>query len=273
MTVTSDPRSVLAERAEAECFYRLEAWADRATRDALGIETLRIAGGVALSVRNDVTKYWSKALGFGFPEPVDRELIDQILTFYRQQRNPNFVLQIAPHWLPADWTEICAEYGLTAGSEWMKLVCPADSFVPSDDTRLRIAAVPVAEATDAASVMLRGWGMPEPGLVDMLASVVGREGFQVFGAWDGDTMVAMAALHLQGETAQFAGASTLPGYRGRGAQSALLSVRAATAREAGCRWLIAETSIPAEGRPNPSLKNAQRLGFQPLYRRRDWRAQ
>jgi hypothetical protein len=40
------------------------------TRASLGIEAARIGGGAALSMRNDPTELWSRALGFGFQERV-----------------------------------------------------------------------------------------------------------------------------------------------------------------------------------------------------------
>ncbi len=50
------------EGIEAEFMYRYETDTPKATREQLGIKTTRIGGGVALSVRNDPTKFWSKAL-------------------------------------------------------------------------------------------------------------------------------------------------------------------------------------------------------------------
>nr|WP_221379129.1 GNAT family N-acetyltransferase [Actinoplanes polyasparticus] len=59
-----------AEGIEAEFMYLYEAGAPAADRELLGITTHRVGGGVVLSMRNDVTGYWNKALGFGFAEPV-----------------------------------------------------------------------------------------------------------------------------------------------------------------------------------------------------------
>jgi hypothetical protein len=58
-----DRIDALTEAADAEFMYQYEAIAAPPTKTALGIATTRIGGGVALSMRNDVTEYWSKALG------------------------------------------------------------------------------------------------------------------------------------------------------------------------------------------------------------------
>jgi hypothetical protein len=72
------------------------------------MKVLRIGDGVVLSMRNDSTQFWSKALGMGFDAPVTTELIREVCDFYRSQGTPTATLQLAPSVLPDDWAEICA---------------------------------------------------------------------------------------------------------------------------------------------------------------------
>jgi hypothetical protein len=51
----ADHISRLAETAEAEFMYQYETMASSPTQAALGVAAARIGGGVALSMRNDVT--------------------------------------------------------------------------------------------------------------------------------------------------------------------------------------------------------------------------
>ena len=62
----TDISAARLEGAEAEFMYQYESMAPRSAVTSLGIVTARIGGGVVLSMRNDVTGYWNKALGFGF---------------------------------------------------------------------------------------------------------------------------------------------------------------------------------------------------------------
>src|SRR5690348_14185709 len=78
-----------AEQSEAAALYDVETRAPAHTRASLGIEAARIGGGVALSIRNDPTEFWSKALGSGFEEPVTAELIAEVCDFYRSQETPS----------------------------------------------------------------------------------------------------------------------------------------------------------------------------------------
>jgi hypothetical protein len=166
--LSEDQLTAPAERVEAEFMYQYVSMAPPPVKKQLGIATARIGGGVALSVRNDVTGYWSKALGFGFTEPITHELIGRLLEFYRAEDSPSAVLQIAPSALPRDWEEIRAHYGIRPDSLWVKLACRITEFRPGQ-TGLLVAGVGPAAAHEWASVTLRGFEMPEDGLADMLA--------------------------------------------------------------------------------------------------------
>ena len=95
-------------------------------------------------------------------------------------------------------------------------------------------------------------------------------GFVTYGAWDGDELVAVATLFLGPDSAVLAGAVTLPEYRGRGAQSALMSVRISDALETGVEWITSETGAETPDSPNPSLHNMRRLGLGEQYERTNW---
>jgi hypothetical protein len=262
-------RTALAEGAEAEFMYRYESSAPPSVRAELGIATTRIGGGVALSMREDPMSFWSKALGFGFDEPITSELVDRVLNFYREEGRQGAALQLAPSVLPSNWDDICIMHDLREGGQVVKLWCAIDSFSPGT-TGMRVGPVGSHDAREWASVVLRGFGMPERGSAEMLAASVEHPDFRAFAVWDGGRMVAGANLFLHGEVGSLNTGSTLPEYRNRGAQSALLAVRAKEAANAGCRWLVAETGQPAQGTSNSSLNNMIKAGLRPLYTRGTW---
>jgi hypothetical protein len=265
-----DRLSEIAELAEAENLFRIQDEAPEEVKTALGMASARIGGGVVLAMRNDPTGgCWNKALGLGFTEPITHALVAEVCDFLRERGSPSAHLQLAPSVLPPDWAEICAVHGLTAEDEWVKLVCRTEEF-RYGETELRVGPVDGSRAGEAAAIFLRGFAMPEGALSDLFATVVRLDGFRAFAAWDGEDMVANAYVLLNGEAAELSGAATRPGHRNRGAQTALLGLRAEAAARAGCRWLVAETNLPPEGLVNPSLNNLLRVGFRPLYARRNW---
>lgn len=259
-----------AELAEAEFMYAIESGAPADTRQALGIATTRLGGAVVLSMRNDPAGgYWNKALGFGVTEPVTRELVRDVLDFYRANGSAVACLQVAPAALPPDWQQICAGLGLEDRSTWVKLVRDT-SPAPGATTDLRVGPVTEQSAVEWATVFCTAFGMPLGHLVPMVAAVVHTPGFHPLAAWDGDRVVAGANLYLSGDRASFCGAGTLEQARGRGAQSAFFHERVEVARQHGARVLVAETYTEGEGEHNPSLHNMRRAGFRDLYVRHNW---
>ncbi len=77
---------------------------------------------------------------------------------------------------------------------------------------------------------------------------------------------ALGVLHLRGETALVDGATTLPQYRGRGLQGALLRARLAHARDAGALVAFSRT-----GAGSVSHANLLKVGLRPLAESDAWR--
>ncbi|AGL17106.1 GNAT family N-acetyltransferase [Actinoplanes sp. N902-109] len=263
----------LAERAEAEAMFALVSGASAEAADRLGMAAARIGGGIATSVHADETRFWSKVLGLGLDQPVTAAVLDEAVSFSIAQGSPSTTFQTAPALLPPDWAALCETYGITAGSSWVKLVRPAAGFEPAR-TALRVEQVTDAQAERAAGVLAAGFGMSADVVRSLYVPALRRGDFQAFAAWHDDVMVAAAGVRIDGSTASMYGAATLPEFRGRGAQSALLAARAQLADHHGCQWLIAETGLPDEPGGNPSLNNMTRAGFEVLYERRNylWRA-
>jgi hypothetical protein len=273
--MTPDITPVLLERAEAESYYSFEAGAPPAVQGALGMQRLRIGGGVALAVPGDPTRFWSKVIGLGFDEPVTAGLLQRVLDFYRACGMSRTLLQIAPSQLPADWPELCADLNLAGGSALAKLAGDLGTVLARTadaklDAGLRVGPVRPGQAAEWASVMLSVFGFPAGSQSDMAAAAVGRPGWHCFAVWDGDAIVATAGLHLHEDTGHLFGGATLPAARHRGAQSALIAARAQAAAQAGCRWLIGETGQEAPGEHNPSLHNMLRAGLALRYGRQNW---
>lgn len=134
-----------------------------------------------------------------------------------------------------------------------------------------VTARPIApgEGPLWADTAARGWGGEVPELGDFVrdmgkVSTSARSSHCFLAELDG-TPVAAGAITIHDGVALLAGASTIPEWRGRGAQGALLAVRLRFAAEQGCD-LAMMGALPGSA----SQRNAERQGFRIAYTRIKW---
>jgi GNAT superfamily N-acetyltransferase len=140
--------------------------------------------------------------------------------------------------------------------------------VAQRDSRIHVRVSDEREATLWARVTSRGWS-DTPDLAQFMldfghiyASADGILGF--IAEWNGEPAAA-AALSIRDGVALLAGASTIPEFRGRGLQTALLQARLAHGARVGCD-LAMMVAAPGSG----SQRNAERRGFRIGFTRTKW---
>ncbi|MBK6845636.1 MAG: GNAT family N-acetyltransferase [Gemmatimonadetes bacterium] len=114
----------------------------------------------------------------------------------------------------------------------------------------------------------RGWGeYPElAAFMRDFGTVTGSSrGVSCFVAELEGEIIATGAIAIHGGVALLAGASTIPAWRGRGAQGALLAARLAYARAEGC-----DLAMMGAAPGSTSQANAERQGFRIAYTRIKW---
>jgi N-acetylglutamate synthase-like GNAT family acetyltransferase len=103
---------------------------------------------------------------------------------------------------------------------------------------------------------------PREHLRRVIQDFAGGPGFMRYLARIDGTPVGEAAMRIEGTLAQVAGAGTLPAYRGRGVQKALLHRRLMDARAHACELAVVTTAPGTR-----SQENVMRRGFALLYTR------
>jgi GNAT superfamily N-acetyltransferase len=118
-----------------------------------------------------------------------------------------------------------------------------------------------------AQTLAEGWGdiVEMPGLSDLMRATATRKGALSFLAELESRPVAAGGLAIHEGIALLAGASTIPEWRHRGAQGALLEARLAYAARVGC-----ELAMIAAEPGSASQRNAERQGFRIAYTRMKW---
>jgi ribosomal protein S18 acetylase RimI-like enzyme len=144
------------------------------------------------------------------------------------------------------------------------LIGPAVAGEPGD--------VHVERADDPelfADVLLRGHRVPKEARVRDRASV-GRwaeiEGWRLYLARLNGIPAGAALLAIDDDLGYLANASTLPEYRRRGVQTALIAARIADAQAAGCDLVSSQAEFGS-----PSQRNLERAGLHVAYTKAVWR--
>lgn len=260
-----------AELTEAEFSVDLFVEASDSLSRQLGMDYLRIGGGVAALMSNDPTGfYWSRVLGLGWTEPITDDLVAEILNWYRSHGSSSVIFQVSPLVAQSDWQAVLERAGFTAGGSWVK--CIRDTSPPvTAPTDLQIRPLTEEDGKRYAEVYWAGFEFEDPLFIEWMSGQPTMARWRTFGAFDGDELAAVGALFLDGDYGGMSGAATLPSFRNRGAQGALIAARVEAAATEGCHWVISETGAETVDDPNPSLHNLHRYGFTDLYDRRNWR--
>jgi hypothetical protein len=134
---------------------------------------------------------------------------------------------------------------------------------PVNDPRVTIERIDRGRSDEFARVLNLGYSVaPDHVRGHIFASTIGHPGWTHYlVSYDGSPGSA-SVLYTTGGVAQLFVATTMPEFRGRGGQTALIRLRLLDALAAGCDIATSQTVID-----NASPRNMSRHGFQPLYDR------
>lgn len=213
----------------------------------------------------------TQTFGLGMFETVDEALLERIEDYFQRRSAPVYheVCPLAdPSLLPLLHRR---GYEPFEYSNVMFRSLDDDSNAPSMDSKAIIARTIVAgEENLWARTAAEGWRDAAPGLDEFIFELARliphRPNGPCFLAEKDGQPIAAGAMGLFKGVALLAGACTIPKWRGRGAQRALLAHRLRYGAEHGCDLAMIVT---APG--SASQRNAEREGFRIAYTRLKWR--
>ncbi len=251
------------ERTEASANSRFVEARARVNPE-IGAEWIEVAGAYAMF--DGVSSPCTQTFGLGlFQMPTAGEM-ERIELFFRE-RNAVVMHEVCPLAEPA-LLGMLNDRGYQAVELSSVLFLPLQDRAPRQLGSLRARVAGKDERDLWAHASADGWreftevASMVAGLARVIASTEGTSPFCV--ELDG-RMIATGALAIRDGVALFAGASTVPEYRQRGAQLALLEGRFAHAIHEGCDLGMIVT---APG--SASQRNAERAGFRVAYTRTKW---
>ena len=258
----------LAERLEAAEGYACTQYAVARERvfPGSGSAWMRCAG--ADIVFDGIDAPTTQTFGLGLFEPLTPEALDRIENFFLT-RNTNPMHEVSPFAGPETLDLLCVR-GYRPFEISNVLYRSIDAHPAPLPPGVAISVVQSGKAGLWSEINARGWAHEHPEFEEFLRGVghllVARENSPCFLAEIDGQPAAAAALSIHKDVALFAGAATVPEYRRRGLQSALLAERMRFAAAQGCdlAMMVAEVG-------SSSQRNAERQGFRVAYTRLKWK--
>lgn len=239
------------ELAEADAWSSM--WGDDAV--SVGPAVVSRAAGIESLMLNRVQ-------GLGIARPATEADLDQIAEIFGETRH---AIALAPSARPANLAGMLAARGYTPGYAWVKFVRPVIAAEPVD-TDLRVELIGPELGPVFAEVVAQTFGIP-PGVGPRLDQLPGRPGWSCYLAFAGNLPAAAGGLHVGPAGGWLGLGSTLPEYRRRGAQAAIMAARFRRAAELGAELVVTETGENVPDRPSNSYRNILRHGFKVAYLR------
>jgi GNAT superfamily N-acetyltransferase len=257
----------LARRLEAAYARDGEASAEaeRRIRPDRGATYERMAGGSLIFC--GVGSFMTHALGIGLNGPVSDEELDRMEAFYFG-RGADVELDLCPF---ADPTLPARLFERGYRPDHFEQALVRELSIEEASQRIpRVEGVRIVEATpdleeSYCELLTRAFDLP--GEYRRALDDAGRIAFaspdvSIYAGLAGDRLVAAGAMRIAEGVAGLFGAATLPEFRGRGLQRALLEIRLREAAQEGCELASVSSAVGST-----SERNIERAGFHPAYTR------
>lgn len=225
----------------------------------LGFEFCEIAGGLAFYA--GANSPLNQCVGMGLHGPVSPREFDDFESFFRDRNCPAQIV-LSPY---ADGTllQLLGERGYRITEFNSVLVCDLSKVVSQlPPSQIRIEAVTPATARLWAGVLVEGfseYGSFPPDLFEPYGLLPHGINFLAFIGREA-AGGASGTIYAEHNLAAIFGASTLPAFRNRGVQNALIQARLAAAKQTGC-----EIAVVCTQPGSASQRNAHRNGFRVAY--------
>jgi hypothetical protein len=260
-----DLLSLTAERLERRTISDLHDAAPAAARAALGLRRETIGTALVSIATGGGDILLNRTIGLGVETQADRATVQAIVARYRDAGVGRYFLHLHPRARPAELRGWIEDAGLVPARAWMKVHRGTDD-VPAPHSDLSVREIAPEHAEVFGLIAARCFGLDDS-VAALPAGLAGCPGWRLYMSFDGDTPAGTGAMLVDGDSAWFDWGATLPEFRGRGGQRAVLCRRLHDALASGCRHLFTTTGEAVPGDAQHSYRNIERVGFRPVLSR------
>ncbi len=257
-----------AERLERLALEALHAAAPGPVRERMGLRSELVGTALVSVASHEPSILWNRAIGLGMGAPAGSDDLQHIRGIYEAAGVTRFFLHLHPRAKPPDLREWMAGAGLEKTRGWMKFERDA-SPPPEVRTDLRVERIGPEWAADFGRIVAGSFDFTGAA-GEAVAALNGRPGWHQFMSFDGDEPAGAGVLFVDSGYGWLDLGATLPAYRGRRSQQAILAARIRYAAEAGCHTLFTTTGEEVPDDPQLSYANILKLGFREAYLRENF---
>ncbi|MBZ9793993.1 GNAT family N-acetyltransferase [Rhizobium sp. 3T7] len=250
---------------ETKAFVDLFMIAPQTLVDQAEFRCMQLAVGCAISLPSAPAIGLNRVLGI-----VAREDLDTAYEWMSKKAGRRY-LQMNAATAPQQTHDWIRKRGLVPqGNGWAKLrrTAPSTPLIHSGEVATR--QVKVTEAEIFGSMMCAGFNFPA-NLTPLWSAIVGKDGWSCFFAELDGRPIATGAMYAADGFAWLGGGATVPEFRNRGAQKALITARLNQGASQGVQTFVVETAQPSADEPNISHANLIVAGFEQIYTRINYR--
>jgi hypothetical protein len=265
-TTNTAPDVTAIERVERDAWLDLFAAVPAAYAISDSVLSRKSDACALLAHKGIPISEFNRAIGTSIDRPIAASDFDQAIEWLDANANSAWVIQLAPNKRLAEIEAWLARHRLKpSGNGWAKFErMPFAASPPARRTSLSVHEVDTSTADDFGFVVASGFGLPAS-IAPWFSALAGRPKWQCYLAYDGPHPVACGALYPDSRWAWMGIDATLPAYRGRGAQTALIDRRITDGVAAGVKGFTAETGQPSKVQSSHSYQNYQRANFRKSY--------
>lgn len=252
------------EQSETEeLFSRLSA-IQEISRNPMGVEMQKMGNATAFTVKNIPGPSFNTVKGL---RDEDAKLIPQIVEFYDSKEIP-VKFELAPTHCSPKLLQQLAEAGFYQNDFHTALYTSLPSSLNWSNSPISVRRLEKHEMDIFAEIYITGFGMPE-----FLKSGIAQNNEVLFesGNWYfylaclGDVPAGIGVMFIKDGIGTLAAATTIPSFRNRGIQSALIIERLKTARALECKIVTGQSEFGS-----PSQNNMEKAGLSIAYTKAIW---
>ena len=207
---------------------------------------------------------FNRVIALGVGVPASERDIDLIMAFYESHAQSRFLIEVTPASRPETLAIELRGRGLVESPDKVAKCWRGTDDIPDMSPAVEVRELTVADREQWSAVNVSAWQVPRF-FGQWFGATLGRSGFRHYGIFVDDQIVSTGAIYVSGDVAWSGFSATRPEHRGHRYQIATHIQRLRDAAEMGCRLVHTETAAETPERPNPSLHNQMRVGFDQIY--------